>query len=162
MPERTEPAQPTGDFRVRPATRDDLPTIVRLLREDRIAEERESVVGSDDTRYRAAFDAISRDDNHTLLVAESRDRVIGTLQLSFLPNLTYEGGWRAQIEGVRIDPGVRGGGFGTRFIEDAVRRARERGCVLVQLTTDRRRPEALRFYEDLGFTDSHHGMKLRL
>jgi GNAT superfamily N-acetyltransferase len=88
--------------------------------------------------------------------------VVGVLQLTFLRCLTHEGGRRAQIEGVRVDRARRGGGLGRVLLAEAVRRARERGCHLVQLTTDRRRPEALVFYERLGFVATHHGLKLDL
>jgi len=88
--------------------------------------------------------------------------IVGTMQLSFLPYLTYRGGWRMQIEAVRIASGHRGAGIGERLFRWAIERARERGCHLVQLTTDKARPDALRFYERLGFRASHEGMKLHL
>ena len=84
------------------------------------------------------------------------------LQLTLMRSLTYQGGWRAQIEGVRIDAGVRAQGLGRALFEWAIARAHERGCHLVQLTTDKRRPDAHRFYESLGFVASHEGMKLTL
>ena len=87
---------------------------------------------------------------------------MGTLQLTFIPYLTYEGGWRAQIEAVRITSALRGDGLGHDLFAWAIDRARERGCHLVQLTTDKRRADARRFYEALGFTASHEGMKLHL
>lgn len=122
-----------GTAHVRAATADDLPVIVALLRDDALGATRERAPG-----------------------------VAGVLQLSFLRCLTHEGGLRAQIEGVRVDRARRGGGLGRVLIGDAVRRARERGCHLVQLTTDRRRPDALAFYQRLGFVDTHHGLKLEL
>jgi len=82
--------------------------------------------------------------------------------LSFLPNLTYHGGWRAQVEGVRVARQARGLGVGRALLEWALERARERGCVLLQLTSDKRRPDALEFYLSLGFEPSHEGFKLRL
>jgi GNAT superfamily N-acetyltransferase len=84
------------------------------------------------------------------------------LQITFIPYLTYEGGWRALIEGVRVDGAARSAGVGRAMVEHAIGRARERGCRLVQLTTDKARPDALRFYEALGFVASHEGMKLHL
>ncbi len=95
-------------------------------------------------------------------MAESEGRVVATLQLSFLPNLTYQGGWRAQIEGVRVARDQRGRGLGRQLIQWAIERARARFCVLVQLTTDKKRPAAIRFYRDLGFEPSHEGMKFIL
>lgn len=159
----------TGDgiARVRLATADDLPVIVALLRDDRLGATRERAPDPTDgtdalAPYRDAFAEIARDPQHEILVLEVDGAVAGVLQLSFLRHLTHEGGRRAQIEGVRIDSARRGAGLGRVLIGDAVRRARERGCHLVQLTTDRRRPDALAFYERLGFADTHHGMKLSL
>jgi GNAT superfamily N-acetyltransferase len=97
-----------------------------------------------------------------LLVADLGGAVVGVLQLSFLPHLTYQGGWRAQIEGVRVSEEVRSGGVGQALLESAIDRARERGCHVVQLTTDRRRPRALQFYLKLGFEVTHDGLKLHL
>ena len=89
-------------------------------------------------------------------------RLVGVLQLTFIPYLTYMGGWRALIEGVRVSSDARSLGIGRQLIEWAIDRARERNCHLVQLTTDKSRPDALRFYEKLGFKASHEGMKLHL
>ena len=150
--------------RVRAATEDDLPAIVALLRDDALGATRERATDATDALapYRAAFAEIARDPQHEVLVLDVGGEVAGVLQLSFLRCLTHEGGLRAQIEGVRVDRARRGGGLGRVLIGDAVRRARERGCHLVQLTTDRRRPDALAFYERLGFVDTHHGLKLDL
>ena len=152
----------SDDTRIREAVSEDLPVIVRLLADDELGRTREAHISSPSSSYVDAFDAIASDPNHVLIVAELEDAVVGTLQLSFIPNLTYEGNWRAQIEGVRIDRSVRGSGIGRQLIEATVERARRRGCVLVQLTTVRRRPAAVKFYTSLGFRDSHHGMKLWL
>lgn len=89
-------------------------------------------------------------------------QVVGVLQLTFIPYLTYQGGWRALIEAVRVDPKLRSTGLGTTMFQWAIERARERRCHLVQLTTDKARPDAKRFYENLGFVASHEGMKLHL
>jgi GNAT superfamily N-acetyltransferase len=88
--------------------------------------------------------------------------VVGVLQLTCIPSLTYQGGWRALIEGVRVDSGERSQGLGKTLFEWAIARARERGCHMVQLTTDKARPDAKRFYESLGFVASHEGLKLHL
>jgi GNAT superfamily N-acetyltransferase len=141
---------------------EDLPILVRLLADDPLGSGREDPAQQDLGRYRAAMDAIVADPNHRILVLEEAGTVVAMLQLSFLPHLTYEGGWRAQIEGVRVDRAHRSRGLGKRLMEAAIDRARARGCHVVQLTTDRRRPEALRFYEGLGFEATHHGMKLHL
>jgi GNAT superfamily N-acetyltransferase len=146
---------------VRPAREEDLAAIVRLLADDPLAAEREGST-SDVTAYRDAFREIAADPSHELLVLDVAGRVAGVLQLSFLRCLTYRGGRRAQVEGVRVDPSLRGRGLGALLVQHAVTRARKEGCHLVQLTTDRRRPDAVAFYAALGFVDSHHGMKLTL
>ena len=141
------------------ATRGDLPHLVRLLAADPLGAARESPEEPLDAGYLEAFAAIERDPNNELLVAELDGAVAGVLQLSYLPSLTYRGSWRAQVEGVRVDGAMRGRGIGRALLEEAARRARARGCRLLQLTTDRRRDDAIRFYEDLGFRPSHLGMK---
>lgn len=147
---------------IRAATETDLPVIVSLLANDPLGALRETAGEALSSRYRAAFEAIEADPHHHLLVSEVEGSVVGVLQLSYLPHLTYEGGWRAQIEGVRVDEAVRSRGVGRAMIEAAIEMARKRGCHLVQLTTDRRRPKALDFYLNLGFEASHEGLKLHL
>jgi GNAT superfamily N-acetyltransferase len=145
---------------LRPAVPDDLPEVVALLAADQLGVHREA---ADDLEpYRAAFDAITSDPAHLLLVADDTERVVGTMQLSFIPGLARRGAWRAQIEAVRVHGDVRGRGLGARMIGWAIEEARRRGCALVQLTTDKRRTDAHRFYERLGFVASHEGMKLAL
>src|SRR6266536_4818198 len=107
-------------------------------------------------------DVCSSDLRNLLVVAELDRRVVGTLQLTFIPSLTFVGGERAQIEAVHVDGRHRGRGLGGAMLRWAIERARERGCRLVQLTTDKRRPDALRLYESLGFQATHEGLKLRL
>ncbi len=113
--------------------------------------------------YQKAFDLIDQDNNNELLVLENeRDGVVGVLQITYIPYLTYQGSWRALIEGVRIDKSHRAGGLGSMLVLEAVERARQKNCRLVQLTSDKARPEAIQFYEKLGFTASHEGLKLKL
>lgn len=145
---------------VRPATREDLPAILAMLRKDTIPADREA--DPSDPRYAAAFDAIAADPNQLLVAAELDGRVVGTLQLSFLPGLSFRGAWRGQIEAVRIADGLRGQGLGAQLIEWALDRCRERGCFLVQLTSSSSRTDAHRFYERLGWAKSHTGFKLKL
>ncbi|NLD69053.1 MAG: GNAT family N-acetyltransferase [Limnobacter sp.] len=152
----------TSEVSFRLAEAADLPAIVGLLADDPLGAARERLESPLPPGYRAAFDAIARDPNNELLVAVSDGAVVGVLQLTFIPGMTYQGGWRALIEAVRVAAPMRSQGVGRSLFERAIRRARERGCVLVQLTTDRSRPDALRFYERLGFVASHHGLKLRL
>ena len=145
---------------LREALPGDLPEIVALLAADQLGAHREAA--GDLEPYRAAFDAITADPAHLLLVAHDSSRVVATMQLSFIPGLARRGAWRAQIEAVRVHEDVRGGGLGGWMIEWAIDEARRRGCALVQLTTDKRRTDAHRFYERLGFVASHEGMKLVL
>lgn len=149
----------------RTATRADLAAIVALLADDPLGREREAAspaTDAIDARYIAAFEAIAADANQQLVVATEGDTVVGTLQLSFIPGIARQGAWRGQIEAVRIASQRRDAGLGQRMFEWAIARCRERGCALVQLTTDKRRPDAHRFYEKLGFVASHEGYKLAL
>ena len=146
----------------RPATRDDVPAVVSLLAGDELGATRETVGERVDAAYWAAFEAIDADPRNALVVADRAGEVVGCLQLTFIPSLTRRGGERAQIEGVRVHAGLRGAGLGRAMLGWAVDRARERGCRLVQLTTDERRVDAGRFYASLGFRPSHEGMKLEL
>jgi ribosomal protein S18 acetylase RimI-like enzyme len=159
MPQKTDAL---ARVRFRDASLEDIETVVRLLAEDSLGSWRESIGDGDlPESYRGAFDAIDRDPNNRLIVGELDGRTVACLQLTFIPGLTYSGGVRAQIEGVRVDKDLRGLGIGRALIEHAVGMARERPCVLVQLTTDKRRNDARAFYEALGFAASHEGMKLR-
>jgi len=144
------------------ATRNDVPDIVRMLADDPLGAKREAFASPLPASYYAAFDAVDQDPNNELVVAVLSGRVVGVLQMTFIPYLTYRGGWRALIEGVRVDSSVRSGGIGKRLFEWAIARARERHCHLVQLTSDKSRPDAIRFYESLGFVASHEGLKLHL
>jgi len=150
------------ELELRSAEEADLPTIVALLVDDPLGARREDASEELASGYRTAFQAIAADDNHDLLVADIEGYVVGVLQLSFIPHLTYKGGWRAQIEGVRVAEEVRSRGVGQALFDEAIARAKRKGCHLVQLTTDRRRPEALKFYLRLGFKATHDGLKLHL
>ena len=148
----------------REATLADVPIVVRLLAADPLGSQREDVGGSLSPSYTEAFRAIDADPNQELVVAtlEGEDRVVGVLQITYIPSLTYRGRWRAQIEGVRVEESLRSKGLGRALIRYAIERAESRRCRLVQLTTDKQRPEAVTFYEGLGFVSSHEGMKLHL
>lgn len=144
---------------IRDAIRADVPAIVDMLADDPLGATREH---PGDPAYLAAFDALSGDPRQLLVVAEIGGEVVGTLQLSLLPGLSRRGATRGLIEAVRVRSDQRGGGLGARLITWAIDTARERGCALVQLTTDASRTDAHRFYERLGFVASHVGMKLQL
>lgn len=150
------------DAVIRRAVAADLPAIVALLADDTLGRGREDPRPPLDPRYAAAFAAIEADPNQLLAVVEAEGAVVGCLQLSFMPGLSRLGAWRGQIESVRIAASRRGGGLGRRMIEWAIAECRRRRCGLVQLTSDKSRPDALRFYESLGFRASHEGMKLDL
>ena len=147
----------------RRARRDDLPALVAMLADDTLGAQREDAALPLAASYGAAFDAIERDANNELVVVEgAQGTLLGMLQITFTPYLTYRGGWRALVEGVRVAAAARASGIGRQMLQWAVQRARERGCHLVQLTSDKARPDAIRFYESLGFVASHEGMKLHL
>ena len=146
----------------RTASDADLPRLVAMLADDMLGAERESSSDPLPESYSKAFEAIAGDPHNEIIVAEYDHAIVGFLQLTFIPYLTYQGSWRALIEGVRVASEVRGSGVGSRLITHALERAKMRGCHMVQLTTDKQRPDALRFYEDLGFAATHEGMKLHL
>lgn len=145
---------------MRRAVAADLPRIVALLADDPLGQGRET--GRVDAAYRDAFAAIDRDPAHILAVADRDGAVIGTLQLTFLPGLARHGMWRAQIEAVRVARHLRGRGTGRFMFDWAIATARDRGCGLVQLTSDGARAGAHDFYDRLGFRPSHVGYKLPL
>ena len=152
------------EVQFRAASIDDLPAIIELLADDEIGQTREVVTDPVDQRYQQAFGAIQADTNQLLAVAISTPggSVVGCIQLSFIPGLSRTGMWRGQIESVRIAQSQRGGGLGREMFEWALEVFRERRCQLVQLTTDKERPGALKFYQSLGFIATHEGMKLTL
>lgn len=145
---------------IKAATSDDLSDIVNLLADDEIASLREETSGHYLKNYRKAFEYITKDENNEVWVAVNHSEVLAVLQITFIPSLTYKGGWRAQIEGVRVREEYRSGGIGTKLISWAIRRAAERECKLVQLTTNKSRPQAIEFYRKLGFVSSHEGLKM--
>ncbi|NEA47821.1 GNAT family N-acetyltransferase [Streptomyces sp. SID10815] len=149
-----------GDLEIRAAVADDVPAIVGMLADDPLGARRESP--DDLTPYLSALDRLRADPNQRLVVAVHEGRVIGTLQLSIIPGLSRRGAIRSIIEAVRIHADERGSGLGTRLIEWAIEESRRAGCQLVQLTSDKSRTDAHRFYERLGFEASHVGFKLTL
>ena len=146
------------DFRT--ATQEDLPEIVRLLADDELGAGREKYEDPLPEAYIRAFTEMDAQGGNEILLATEDGKVIGCLQLTLIPGLARLGMKRAQIEGVRVDSRYRGQKVGEALFFEAIRRAENEGCGLVQLTTDKQRPDARRFYEKLGFTASHEGMKL--
>lgn len=152
--------QPNNDLLFRAATEADLPAIVTMLADDPLGAQRESP--DDLTPYQAALKLIIADPRLLQLICERDGNVVGTMQLSITPGLARKGMSRMQIEGVRVNSSARGGGIGRKMFKWAIGYARERGCGLVELTTDTTRSDAHRFYDQLGFEQSHHGYKLKL
>ncbi|MGE8204719.1 GNAT family N-acetyltransferase [Heyndrickxia sp. NPDC080065] len=150
------------EIQFRIATEQDLDRIVEMLADDALGSKRERYEQPLPNSYKKAFQAITSDPNNELVVACYENEIIGVQQITFTPYITHQGGWRATIEGVRTASTERGKGIGTELIRWAIQRAKERGCHLVQLTTDKQRRDALRFYERLGFKATHEGLKMRL
>ena len=148
-------------MKFRKAKQNDVPAIIEMIADDKLGETRENFKIPLPKSYYNAYENINSDSNQELIVVENEElEIIGTLQLSFIQYLTYQGGIRAQIEAVRIRKDQRGTGLGTKMFEWAIERAKKRKAHVLQLTTDKKRPEALNFYKKLGFKDSHEGMKL--
>lgn len=145
------------------AERADVPAIVALLSDDVLGAGREQPVGDGIDVYLTAFDAMrAQGNNNYLLAVNAEDEVLGCLQITIIPGLSRSGAKRAQLEGVRVASTARGRGIGHGLFSRAHEIARQEGCSLVQLTTDKSREDALRFYESLGYISSHHGMKLTI
>lgn len=148
---------------IRPAKRVDASAIVEMIANDKLGQLRENFQSPLPQKYYDAFENIDSDPNQELTVIEDEyGTIIGTLQLSFIQYLTYQGGIRAQIEAVRIHENHRGEGIGQQLFEWAIQRAKDKGAHVLQLTSDKKRPDAINFYEKLGFIASHEGMKLHL
>ncbi len=152
----------TPGITFRDATLADLPVIVSLLAEDTLGEKREDPSLPLDPAYEQAFRSIAASADQRQIVAEQDGAVVGTMQLTFIPGIAFRGAWRGQIEAVRVAAALRGQGIGGAMIDWAVQQCTERGCRMVQLTSDKSRAAAHRFYEHLGWTRSHEGFKIKL
>jgi len=146
----------------REARKGDLPAIISLIADDGLGRGRELTGEELADEYVAAFEVMAVDPNQVMAIAELDGVVAGYMQITFIPGLSRRGAWRGQLESVRVAAHLRGRGIGEVFFRWAIGRCRDRGCRLVQLTTDKQRADALRFYERLGFVASHNGMKLTL
>ena len=144
------------------ATRADLPSIVRMLADDELGSPRAQYGDPLPESYYSAFEQISSDPNHELIVAEQHGEVIGTLHLMFLPSVSFQGGLRAQVESVRVEKRFQSQGIGSEMMKWTMEHARLHGAQVIQLTTHKTRVDAHRFYERLGFKGTHLGMKLNL
>ncbi|RLP85342.1 GNAT family N-acetyltransferase [Micromonospora sp. BL4] len=148
------------DVIYREAVRADLPAVIALLADDVLGKARDFTTV--DEAYERAFTDISADPRNQLIVAEQGGELVGCLQITYIPGLGRHGAERSLIESVRVRSDRRGQGLGRDLMAWAVDQARQRGCALVQLTTDKSREDAHRFYLGLGFVASHEGMKLAL
>jgi GNAT superfamily N-acetyltransferase len=152
----------SGQVILRDARREDVPAIVAMLADDMLGGAREVTREPLPQSYYSAFDALARDPNNRLLIAERDGETVGTLQITFIHGLSRQGARRALIEAVRVAAPFRGKGLGEEIIRAAIEIARQAGCAMVQLATDKGSKDAHRFYERLGFKATHEGMKLML
>lgn len=144
----------------RSAQYEDLANLVSLLANDPLGAQREDTDVPLNNAYISAFTAIDSDPNNKLLVVEAEGALVGMLQITFIPYLTHIGSWRCLVEGVRIHEHFRGKGFGKQMFEYAIKLAKKKNCKMIQLTSDKQRPDAIGFYEKLGFRATHEGLKL--
>lgn len=150
----------------RQADESDLSILIEMLADDQLGAHREDSSTPVNSAYIEAFEIIDTDQNNELIIAEikqgSDTLIVGMLQLTFIPYLTYKGSWRCLIEGVRVHKNYRSKGYGKQLFEWSIKRAKVRGCNIVQLTSNKQRSDAIRFYNDLGFKASHEGFKLMI
>ncbi len=146
----------------RDATRADIADILELSYQGAAAPGLVPEPEPDSPETLAAFEAITRDPHHRLIVAECDGEMVGTIQITFLPGIANNGLWRGQLENVHVRADRRGRGHGEKMVRWAIARCREQGCAIVQLTSNKLRTDAHRFYERLGFVKSHEGLKLKL
>ena len=146
----------------RKAVAADLAGIIELLHDDELGQHREDAGAEIHQRYAEVFSQIAADPSHYLMVVERCGELVGTCHLTLIPSLTFLGSLRLQIEAVRVSTNVRGQGIGSWMIRQAIDYGATRGARIIQLTTNKQRVKALRFYESLGFQATHEGMKLYL
>lgn len=144
----------------RKATFADLESIIDLLKEDDFGKTRESSSSHPD--YKIAFNQILVDANQFLMVVEKKQEIVGTCHLTLMPSLTFQGSLRMNIEAVRVSSSLRGQGIGQWMLKKAMELAQVKGCKIIQLTTNKKRLQALKLYEKMGFEKTHEGMKLLL
>lgn len=154
--------QKAPEFTIRRAKATDIPHVVRLLADDFLGRQREQYELPLPASYWRSFELIESDPHNDIIVLEQDGEIIGNMQVTFIPCLTYRGGMRCLIEGVRIDRRMRGDGLGRLLIEWAIDEARKKECHMVQLTMNKERLDVIDFYQSLGFVASHAGLKLHL
>lgn len=146
----------------RKVRQEDLPEVLEMIANDQLGKTREKFELPLPEPYVKAFEIIIKDSNQELMVAELKDEIVGIFQLSYLQYLTYQGGMRVLVEAVRVKDSQRGKGLGRLIFDFIIERAKQRGAHMVQLTSNKKRIDARRFYASLGFEDSHEGFKLHL
>lgn len=146
----------------RKAIVDDLRSILDLYVQDELSNAREQLNPDLNSRYIDAFHLIDKDPNQFLMTVILNTEIVGTCHLTILPSLTYVGSTRMQIEAVRISAKYRGQKIGEWMMRAAIQYARSRDASIIQLTTNKSRPRAKKFYESIGFESTHEGMKLYL
>lgn len=151
-----------SDLSYRHATSADLPFIVRLIFDDNVGPSGDDPASANGPDYERALAAIIADPNQEAFIVEHEDKPIGTFQLTYIPGIARRGQWRGLVEAVHIVPEQRNRGFGKIMMRWAIDRCRERGCGMVQLTSNKKRVDAHRFYRALGFAQSHEGFKYSL
>ncbi len=149
-------------FIFRKATQGDLQDIIGLLADDELGKGRENASEGILPSYQSAFESIDADPNQYLMVVEEKGVVVGTCHLTLMPSMTLQGKLRMNIEAVRVKASHRSQGLGAWMIHQALQLGRDKGCKVIQLTTNKKRTDAKRFYEKLGFQATHEGMKLYL
>ncbi len=149
-----------NDLIARKMQKSDLGVVVSLLADDELGRSREAKAKVVHSNYLCAFKHINSDVNHHAAIFEINGETIGCPQITFITGLSRCGSLRGQIEGVRVSHDFRGKGYGAKMIAWAIKKCRDRGCKMVQLTSDKTRENAIQFYEKCGFVKSHEGFKL--
>jgi GNAT superfamily N-acetyltransferase len=137
-----------------------LPRIVELLAQLSLDDPREDAGPPLPESYRRAFREIEADPRQRQLVVEAEGRLVGTASLMIVPNLSHQGQPYAIIENVVVDAAERGGRYGELLLRRAMEEARRAGCYKLSLTSNKRRKDAHRFYERLGFRATHEGYRV--
>lgn len=151
-----------ADLTYRYATRADLPYMVALIAADDVGTQMDDPEQPDSAEYQAGLAAIDADPNQELFIVEAEGQIIGTFQLTYIPGIARKGMWRGLVESVHVSPEHRNRGYGSQMMRWAIERCRARGCGMVQLTSNKKRVDAHRFYRTLGFDQSHEGFKIFL
>jgi len=140
----------------------EVPILVRMFADDKLGSKREDISEPINKSYVSAFNQIKSDPNNELIVAIHENEIIGMMQLTYIPSLGLLGSKRCVIGGVRVHSRYRGRGLGTKIIKWGIKQSECKGCKIVQITSDKQRPEAIRFYEKLGFKATHEGLRLKI